>query len=140
MITGIGHMAIRCADVETSAAFYTQKLGMREGFRMHNEKNEVIMVYIIMAPDVFLELFPNGVQPPEVPKDAAGFVHICLQVDDAEAQLEFLRKNGAPIDREIAFGKSGCKQFFTHDPDGNRIELMQIMPESKQAQATRAFV
>jgi len=30
---------------------------------------------------------------------------------------------------------SKCRQYFIQDPDGVRIELMQLMPESLQAKA-----
>jgi lactoylglutathione lyase len=29
--------------------------------------------------------------------------------------------------------------FWTHDPDGNQLEVMQLPPESLQAQANRRF-
>ena len=39
------------------------------------------------------------------------------------------------MDTGLKTGKSKCIQFWTHDPDGNKIELMQLPPESLQAQA-----
>ena len=45
-----------------------------------------------------------------------------------------IRAAGAPLDAEPSMGCDGNWQCWTHDPDGNRIELMQMMPDSCQDQ------
>ena len=35
MITGIGHFAITCKDIDQSLDFYTRILGLPEAFRMN---------------------------------------------------------------------------------------------------------
>ena len=35
----------------------------------------------------------------------------------------------------MLLGRSGCRQLFIADPDGVRIELMQMLPDSMQAKA-----
>ena len=49
--------------------------------------------------------------------------------------VEALRGKGAPIDVEPKQGGDKNWQAWTHDPDGNKIELMKISPESPQAKA-----
>ena len=46
-----------------------------------------------------------------------------------------MKAAGGPVDREIQRGKSQCWMFWTHDPDGTQIEVMEMPPESLQAQA-----
>ena len=42
---------------------------------------------------------------------------------------------GGPLDSEVKRGNSRCLMFWTHDPDGTQIEIMEMPPESLQAQA-----
>ena len=96
-------------------------------------------IYLYIAPNQFLEVFPDGVREAAQENDGIGYCHLCFEVDDAAATIEELRRRGAPIDKELRTGISKCIQFWTHDPDGNKIELMQLPPESMQAQATQRF-
>ena len=45
--------------------------------------------------------------------------------------------HGAPIDVPLRTGMAKCLLFYTHDPDGNAVELMQLPPELLQAQAIK---
>ena len=136
MITGIGHIAITCKDIDKSLDFYTRILGLPEAFRMHSDDGSLWMVYLKAGSDDFIELFTRGGDPVDVPNNASGFKHLCLWVDDIETTLRDLKTRGLDVDLEgIRTGRSKCRQYFIADPDGVRIELMQLMPESNQAQA-----
>ena len=135
MITGITHHAIRARDIEKTAAFYTEVLGLKEAFRMDRPDGTLGTIYLYIAPHQFLEIFAGGTKEAETGSNLIGHCHLCFEVADAAAAIEHFRSKGAPIDTEIRTGKSLCLQFWTHDPDGNKIELMQLTPESMQAQA-----
>jgi len=141
MITGIGHIAITCQEIERSLDFYTRILGLPEAFRMNRDDGSLWMVYLKTGSGAtgggdFIELFTDGGAPAEVPQNASGFKHLCLWVDDLKATLHDLKARGLDVDPAgIRTGRSKCKQYFIADPDGVRIELMQLMPESLQAQA-----
>jgi lactoylglutathione lyase len=136
MITGIGHIAITCQDIDRSLDFYTRILGLPEAFRMNNDDGSLWMVYLKTGGGGFIELFTNGGNPVDLPQNASGFKHLCLWVDDIEATLHDLQAKGLDVDPGgIRTGRSKCRQYFIADPDGVRIELMQLLPESKQAQA-----
>ena len=137
MIKGLGHLAIRARDIEASAKFYLDVIGLKEAFRMNNpDTGKPGTIYLYIAPGQFIEIFPDGggEQPDN---NTIGLKHICIEVDNAAAFQEELRGRGAPIDTELKTGLSKCIQFWTHDPDGNRIEFMELPPESLQAQANR---
>ena len=135
MIKGLGHLAIRARDIEASAKFYREVIGLKEAFRMYNgEGGKLGTVYMYIAPSQFIEIFPNG-SGEQTDNDTIGIKHICIEVDNAAKSQEELRARGAPIDRELKTGFSKCLQFWTHDPDGNKIEFMELPPESLQAQA-----
>lgn len=139
MIKALGHLAIRARDIEASAKFYQEVVGFREAFRMYNgEGGKLSTIYLYIAPSQFIEIFPNG-SGELSDNDNIGIKHICIEVDNAAKFQEELRARGAPIDTELKTGFSKCIQFWTHDPDGNRIEFMELPPESLQAQANKRF-
>ncbi len=135
MITDIGHAAFATHDLERTLAFY-EKLGIREVFRLHREDGSLMLVYLHVAGDRFIEVFPGG--PPPDPERRGSFMHLCLLTDDIHATVERLRAEGVAIDRGPAVGLDHNWQAWIHDPDYNAIELMQLVEESPQRQATRA--
>jgi lactoylglutathione lyase len=137
MITNLGHVALVAKDLEKTIEFYTKVIGLPEVFRFNKPDGSLGGVYLYIANDQFIEVFPakrDGSRPEE---GSAGYSHFCIQVDNAKEKLEEVRAKGAPIDVELKTGISKCIQFWTHDPDGNRFEFMELPPESLQAQASR---
>jgi lactoylglutathione lyase len=137
MITGIGHSAIWARDIEATAAFYRDVLGLKEAFRMMKDDGGVGTIYLYIAPSQFLEIFAGGIETAKPAPKAIGHSHICYEVDNVAKFQEEIRAKGAPIDVELKLGKSKCIQCWTHDPDGNQIEIMELPPDSLQAQATK---
>ena len=137
MITGIGHVAFRIGNLEESLDFYCNKLGFREAFRLEQEgKPSPWIVYIQIAPGHFIELFPIAASEtltsthPELT-----YSHFCLLVDDLAATLRDLAARGLEAPGSPIQGLDHNWQYWIKDPDGNAIELMQIMPPSPQAAA-----
>lgn len=136
MITGIGHLAFRITDLERALDFYCDKLGFREAFRLERDgEPSPWIVYIQVAPGQFIELFPGAKEVAPQPGRNGGYNHFSLGVDDMEATLQELRDRGLDIPGEAKQGLDGNWQYWIADPDGNRIELMQIMPDSPHAAA-----
>ena len=54
-----------------------------------------------------------------------------------QRSYETVRAKGGPLDSEIRRGLSRRLMFWTHDPDGTQIEIMEMPPESLQAQADK---
>ena len=137
MITGIGHSAYRVKDIDASLSFYA-KLGINEAFRMQRPDGSLGIVYLLMGGGQFVELFPNGTEQVSVGQQTIGYAHLCLEVDDMGKTVADIEAKGVVLDRPIRLGGNGNYQAWVVDPDGNRIELMQISPESRQAKARRA--
>lgn len=129
-IVDLGHPAFACHDLDASLAFYA-KLDISESFRLLHDDGSVMLVYLHVAGDRFIELFPGGPSPDERPEKQS-FMHICLAVDDLENTVEDLRSKGITIDIEPKMGLDFNMQAWIADPDGNKIELMQYSPESPQ--------
>ena len=136
-VAGLSHVAIRTRDILESVRFYTEVLGLKEAFRMHREDGTLATVYLSIAPGQYLELFSGGTREGLSGKDVIGMCHICLMTKDIRQSYEAVKAAGGPVDREIQRGQSRCWMFWTHDPDGTQIEIMEMPPESMQAQADR---
>lgn len=129
MITDLGHPAFAVQNVERSLAFY-DALGIHESFRLNHDDGSLMLIYLHVGGDRFIEIFPGGPEPDSARKQS--FMHLCLLTDDLRGLVDKLRMAGIPIDQEPKLGLDHNWQAWTHDPDGNAIEFMQIMPESPQ--------
>ena len=132
MITDLGHTAFAAYDLEKTLEFYAM-LGIREVFRLHHDDGSLMLVYLHVGGDRFLEMFPGG--PPPDPDHVQSFMHVCLLTDDIHAVCEHLRTEGVALDREPVVGVDGNWQAWVKDPDGNAIELMQLSEDSPQRKA-----
>ncbi len=132
MITDLAHSAFRVHDLEKSLAFYAL-LGIKESFRLNHDDGSVMLVYLHIGADRFLELFPGGAL-----ENAEGsFMHLCLASDDLVGDVEMLRSKDVKIDVEPKMGLDLNLQAWIADPDGNAIELMQLSDQSPQRQVAR---
>src|SRR5215204_3489251 len=136
MITDLGHTAFAANDVERTLGFYAL-LGVREAFRLHHDDGSLMLVYLHVAGDRFVEVFPGG--PPPDPDRVQNFMHICLLTGDIRAVCEHLQTEGVTLDQEPMMGLDGNWQAWVKDPDGNAIELMQLTEDSPQRKAARSF-
>ncbi len=137
MITSIGHVAFRVTSLQRALDFYCSKLGFSEAFRLEREgQPSPWIVYVQIASGSFIELFPDpqdavGTLPPQ--DSLASYKHVCLLVDDMSATLRDLAARGLEVSGSPTQGVDRNLQYWLTDPDGNPIELMQIMPTSPQA-------
>jgi catechol 2,3-dioxygenase-like lactoylglutathione lyase family enzyme len=130
MITGIGHAAFRVRDLERSIHFYCDLLGMQRAFDIDRDGKPWI-TFVHLGGGQFLELFPE----PDTAEDFSGnkgsYRHIQLEVDDLEQTIRNMEARGLPrTGTPPRQGRDGNWQYWLTDPDGNRLELMQMMPDS----------
>ena len=134
MITGIAHNAVTVRDMDESIRFYTEALGFKKAFEFsHPETGAPWIVYLYIRKGEFLELFYGGTEDNPWRDSLIGFNHFCFEVDDIFASVERVRAAGYPIDIEPNQGCDGNWQAWVTDPNGVRIELMKIEPDSPQA-------
>ena len=142
-ITSIGHVAIRVKDFERSLAFYVGTLGFSEMFRL-DRNGSLWIIYLRVTDDQYLELFSDAIGDRAPATESIGLNHLCLTVDDLDAVIEQLSANGVPLTRPKKMAIDRNNQAWIEDPDGNRIELMQMAPDClhfeaiKRLQATPA--
>ncbi|HUZ17162.1 MAG TPA: VOC family protein [Spirochaetia bacterium] len=134
-ITKIGHTALLVRDMQKSTDFYTKVLGFKKVFDLKDDKGNPWIVYFKIGKDQFIELFYSKDEPDNDFKPRIGYQHVCYEVDDINATEKEIVKGGGALDRPIKKGLDGNFQMWVKDPDGNRIELMQIVPDSPHAKA-----
>jgi len=134
VITDLGHPALRAYDLDASLEFY-RKLGLTESFRLNHDDGSLMLVYLHVGGDRFLEIFPNGPEPDL--SHVHSFHHLCLLTDDLRATVENLRSQGVTIEQEPKMGLDQNMQAWIRDPDGNPIELMQLSEASPQRKVAR---
>ena len=131
----LGHIALKVRDLEASVAFY-EKLGFPEFLRLLEDDGQPWIVYIKFDDNLYLELFPGGVEP--VDQRATGTNHLCLTVEDIEATARHLDSVGIPLTSPLDPAKRGVDRnrgMWIEDPDGNRIEIMEMAPDCIQWEA-----
>ena len=138
-ITGIGHVAIKVADINRALRFYADAFGFNELMRLERDDGSLWLVYLRITDTQFLEVFPEARGPQAPDEDANGLNHICLEVDDIEAVIAGIEAAGVELFRPLTTGADGNRQAWVKDPDGNRIELMQMNPDGMQARAIAAL-
>ena len=136
----LGHLALRVNDLDRSLDFYA-RLGFAEFLRLTEEDGSPWICYLRITDEVYLELFP-GADGARVPDNLrAGVNHICLTTGDIEATEAHLRRVGVPLEapRNPNRGLDGNRGMWIVDPDGNRIEIMEMAPACIQHEAIKAF-
>jgi lactoylglutathione lyase len=133
-ITQLAHIALKVKDIDKSLDFYVNRMGFPEMFRLERG-GKLWIVYLRVTDDQYLELFPEGIGDRAAGRDATGVNHFCLGVDDIDAVIGEIRKAGIRLTVEKKMGADYNYQAWIEDPDGNRIELMQMMPKAMQLAA-----
>ena len=126
----IAHLAFTVSDMDQALDFYCNGLGCKHAFSLTNkETGEKWIEYLRVGEGQFIELFYPGKD--FVPGDKS-YLHLCIEVPDCEGFVKELEGRGVKIVTYPRKGRDHNTQAWIADPDGNRIELMQISPDSPQ--------
>lgn len=131
-IKGIAHNAYNVSDMKASLDFYVNKLGFTHAFSIPRDDGTPWIEYLHIAPGQFIELFYADKAP-----EGGYYNHLCLQVESCEETVKALMANGVAIDVMPSEGKDFNIQAWIRDPDGNKIELMQLSDRSPQHRAEK---
>ena len=136
-ITGLGHVAIKVTDLDRSLDYYVNKLGFAEMMRLNKDDGSVWLVYLRITADQYLEVFPGAENDRAPGWNANGLNHVCLTVDNIDPVLAQLAAKGLTLLLPLKTAIDGNRQAWLEDPDGNRIELMEMAPDSLQYKAIK---
>ena len=138
-ITGFGHLALKVQDLDASLVFYRDSLGLSEMTRLVDDKGAAWIVYLRITNTSFLELFPSGHPGRAADEAEVGVNHICFSVEDIEATAARFAAAGVTLTSPIQTGLDGNRGAWIEDPDGNRIELMEMAADCLQYRAISAL-
>jgi len=126
-----GHVALRVKNIQKVLDFYCRGLGFSEAFRILNDDGSLRIVYLHISQKQYLELCLGGGKRP-VFDDAksVGFRHLCFIVDDLANTKKELEEKGIAFDSEILTLRDRNLTAYLFDPDGNKIELVELQPGS----------
>jgi len=112
--TQIDHVSVIVTDLARSRHFYRDVLGLKEIAKPKTFDFRVLwfefggqQVHLLQKP-----------QP-----DTRSPRHFALRVPDAQAARVHFHSHGIAMQETTPIPK--CDRFFVHDPDGNRIEIIQ---------------
>jgi catechol 2,3-dioxygenase-like lactoylglutathione lyase family enzyme len=137
-------IGIAVKDYSASQDFYGKKMGLREAFKFSSPDGKRTTAYYQLSRDTFLEMqsATADVRP--------GFTHVHLVVDDLNATIARLKQAGmAGAARNATTPEtvtetgmaqpSKVKNANVFDPNGLRLELNELSPESLTTKATESW-
>jgi len=139
----LDHIAVTVADTERSLRFYRDLLGLvqveqhplegekiQTALGLHGARARSTRLATAGTPSILIDLMEFYAPATErciPPTGAVGSTHFCLAVDGLAAAYEDLKSKGVefvsePVTFELTDGS--VTVVFTHDPDGNVVELV----------------
>jgi len=129
------HTAILVSDLEQADRFYSEVLGLAKVERSLKFSGAwyqvgAYQIHLIVAPTV-----SSTTHNPEIQNSAkwGRNPHIAFAVVDLDAAKQKLLTHNCPIQMSA----SGRAALFTQDPDGNIIELSQLLEKRQEARGNR---
>ncbi|MFM7888860.1 MAG: lactoylglutathione lyase [Pseudanabaena sp.] len=122
------HTMVRVGNLERSLDFYTNVLGMKELRRKDYPDGRFTLAFVGYGDEssnAVIELTYNW--DTSTYEIGTGYGHIALGMEDIYAACEAIRERGGKITREPGPMKHGKTEIaFVEDPDGYKIELIQL--------------
>ncbi|MCP1232024.1 VOC family protein [Acetobacter indonesiensis] len=129
-VSAIDHIVLRVADLERSINFYNKVLGCE----LDRRRPELGMVHMRAGASMIDLLDINGPigGGSTVDQHRANFDHFCLRIDhfDETSLSEYFHAHQVAIElpAQDRYGAQGVGlSIYIHDPDGNRVELKQVI-------------
>lgn len=141
MVKDFLHVGVSVKDIEKSARFYTQVMGMEEEYRTHNKgekisrivgvENADIDVCVVRRNNVKIELldYKNNdlkKQNSHIRQDEPGLIHLAFLVDDVDKEYERIKALGFKFNAPpMVARENGPKITYFEGPDNVIIEIFE---------------
>ena len=132
MLKKIYHLGYAVEDIAAAARFYEEHFGVRVGEPEEVEEQGIVATMFEVGESMVELVQPTRPDSPVgkfLEKRGEGFHHVAFQVEDLEASLRELKKNGVDlIDEEPRVGAGGARMAFVHPKGvhGVLTELVEI--------------
>jgi lactoylglutathione lyase len=131
------HTMLRVGDLERSLRFYTEVLGMRLLRRKEYPDGRFTLAFVGYGEErdhTVLELTHNW--DTGAYEIGSGYGHIAIGVDDITGTCQAIAEKGGRVVRPPGPMKHGSTVIaFVEDPDGYRVELIQLAPPAPAPRA-----
>jgi glyoxylase I family protein len=126
-LRGAHHVAIICAQIESSKRFYIDALGLALVSETFRAERNSWKVNVALPDGVELELFtmPGAPARPSYP-EAQGLRHLALSVADLDVAIDHLARFDIACEPIRVDGLTNQRFTFLADPDGLPIELYEL--------------
>jgi catechol 2,3-dioxygenase-like lactoylglutathione lyase family enzyme len=128
--THIDHCSVIITDLAKARAFYVGVLGLKEIPKPRTF--DFVALWFELGDGQTLHLLQKPQPDTRSPR------HFALRVPDAKAAREHFRASGVEVQETGPIPH--CDRFFVHDPDGNRIEVIQWLQPYDPATSGAATV
>lgn len=141
MVKDFLHVGVSVKDIEESARFYTEVMGMEEEYRTHNKgekisqivgvENADIDVCVVRRNNVKIELldYKNNdlkKQNSHIRQDEPGLIHLAFLVDDVDKEYERIKALGFKFNAPpMVARENGPKITYFKGPDNVIIEIFE---------------
>ena len=133
-INKVAHVVLNVKDVEASAKFYNQVLGM-EIMNLNLERPMAFLSFGTQHHDLALFKAPEGAE-----LGSLGLNHVAMQIQGGEAELDVMHRS--LLDQGVAIRATQdhgvTKSVYFSDPDGNGLEIFcEMMSPGEGLQVMR---
>jgi catechol 2,3-dioxygenase-like lactoylglutathione lyase family enzyme len=126
--TALDHCSVLITDLVKARQFYREVLGLTE---IPKPKTfDFVALWFDLGAGQTLHLLQKPQPDTQSPR------HFALRIPDAKAAREHCRSLSVPMQETGPIPH--CDRFFVHDPDGNRIELIQWIEPYNPAESGAA--
>jgi lactoylglutathione lyase len=136
-ILRLEHAGLTVVDLDASVAWYQRMFGCEVVQELHWPETGVRATYISLGKDgSLLELFsrPGTVHAFAPDAEMARYEHICVEVADIDGAFADLEAKGANVAFAPRLAKRHGRIAMVIDPDGFRIELLQVLTAERHAE------
>jgi catechol 2,3-dioxygenase-like lactoylglutathione lyase family enzyme len=139
-ILRLEHAGLTVTDLDASVAWYQRMFGCEVVQELHWPETGVRATYISLGKHgSLLELFsrPGTVHAFAPTPEMARYEHICVEVADIDVAFADLEAKGANVAFAPRLAKRNGRIAMIIDPDGFRIELLEVLTPDQHAELSR---
>jgi catechol 2,3-dioxygenase-like lactoylglutathione lyase family enzyme len=133
-ITGVAHVEFKVSDLEKARAFYTSVLGYQEAGFVNDAAGKLETTWFKVNDNQFIKITPIL-----KPGEDVRFIHTTFETPDIQKLCKILEERDLKPTK-ISTGKDRDQRCQITDPEGNRLEFIQYMPDGIEAKAKGKFM
>ena len=129
-IAGVSHIAVYASDAKATERYYTDVLGARKASDPENANG----TRYFFSVNQYVEVLPLPAGSGKNRLD-----HIAFLTSDVEGMRKYLAAKGWHAPAELKTAKDGERWFDVFDPEGNRVQFVEMQSRLKSIDAPQAI-